>query len=117
MVMASESGHIEIVRHLIKHGIKDFEGPDGLNALTLAIGQLDSDLVSVLANPEVQPKMLEFLCDIIDELDREISGEKSDSKRNKMESVRSLIVEQKVHERFCGKPSCTKKSACLADQR
>ena len=116
MVMTCESGHIEMVRHLIKLGIKDFEGPDGLNALTLAIGQLDSDLVTVLANPEVQAKVLGFLCDIIDELDREISGEKSDSKRNKMESLKSLIVELKIHERFCGQPSCNKTSAPLADQ-
>ena len=65
MVIACENGHIEMVRHLTKLGIKDLEGPDGLNALTLAIGQLDSDLVSVLANPEVQPKALEFLCDIV----------------------------------------------------
>ena len=49
MVMACQSGHVEMVRHLTKLAIKDFEGPDGLNALTLAIGQLDSDLVSLLA--------------------------------------------------------------------
>ena len=68
MVKACEGGHIGVVKHLIKLGITDVEGPDGLNGLAIALGQLDSDLVSILGDPEVQPKAPEFLCDIFEEL-------------------------------------------------
>ena len=101
MVIACEGGHIEILRHLTKlSGETDHEGPDGLNGLTLALGQLDPDLVNVLANPEVQPKAPEFLNDIIDELDREISGEKSDLKRKKLESLQYVLLQKDIFEKF-----------------
>ena len=115
MVIACEGGHIEILLQLMKlSGAKDLEGPDGLNGLTLALGQLDSDLVNVLANPEVQPKTPEFLGDIIDELNREISGEKSVSK---MESLQSVIVDKKIHERLCERSSCGKTSTPSVDEK
>ena len=117
MVIACASGHIGIVRHLVNLGIKDVEGPDGLNGLTLALGQLDYDLVSMLANLEVQPKSPEFLGDIVDELDKEIAGEKSISKREKMKSLRSVIVDQKIHEKFFERPPCSRASTPLADQK
>ena len=119
MVIACEGGHTKILLQLVKlSGATDFEGPDGLNALTLALGQLDPDLVNVLANSKVgQPKAPEFLCDIVDELDREISGQKSDSKRKNMESLRSVIVEQKIHERLCERPSCSKTSTPSVDEK
>ena len=101
MVIACEGGHTEILLHLVKlSGAKDLEGPDGLNGLTLALGQLDSDLVNVLANPEVQPKAPEFLYDIINELDREISGEKSGFKRMKLESLQSVLLQNDIFKKF-----------------
>ena len=60
MVMACENGHVEMVRHLVKLGVTDLEGPDGLNALTLAIGQLDSHMVNILANPGMTSLELYF---------------------------------------------------------
>ena len=117
IALACASGHMEFVRHLLKLGLKDTEGPDSLNGLALALGQLDSDLVSMLANTEVQPKSPEFLGDIVDELDQEIAGEKSVTKREKMEMLRSVIVDQKIHEKFFERPPCSRASTPLADQK
>ena len=117
LVKACDSCHIEMVHHLIHvSGLKDLEGPDGLNALTLAIGQLNPDLVKMLASPKVQTKTPEFLCNIMEELDREISGEKSDSKKSKMKSVRSIIVDLKIHEKFCKRLTCGRKHSPIVEE-
>ena len=118
LVKACEAGHMGIVKHLTKlEGVKDFDGQDGINALAQSIGQLDPDLVNILADPEVQIKTPEFLCHIIDELYKEIYSEKSDSKRKKMESLKHMLAEQKIHERFCKKPSCGKISTTSVDDK
>ena len=104
---ACESGNVDMVQHLISElHVEDVEGPDGLNALSVSIGLLDSALVLLTATNEAQIREPSFLCDIIHELDREIRGEKSDNKKDKMTSLRSTLVEHKIHQKFCSKPSC-----------
>ena len=116
MVMACENGHMEMVRHLVKLGVIDLEGPDGLNALTLAIGQLDSQMVNILAISEVQPKTPIFLWDIIDELKEHIDGEKSDFKRRKMESLLLMLLENKIQDRFSTTMPCDRPHPPLAEE-
>ena len=118
LVKACDSCHMEMVHHLLNvSGLKDFEGPDGLNALTLALGQLNPALINLLANPQIQTKTPEFLCDILEELDREICGEKSDSKKNKMKSVQSVLAQQKIHEKFCKRLTCCRAPTPLVDEK
>ena len=117
MVKACEGGHIGVVKHLIKLGITDVEGPDGLNGLAIALGQLDSDLVSILGDPEVQPKAPEFLCDIFEELNREISGEKSESNKIKLECMKTVIEQHMLHGKFCEKSSCCTMTWPSSDQK
>ena len=81
-------------------GVRDEEGPDGMPALTLAIGHLDSDIVELLATPEVSDASPELLCDIMGELDKAIATEESTSTRNKMAKLRAVIMKCKIH-RFC----------------
>ena len=116
MVMACENGHVEMVRHLMKRGVTDMQGPDGLSALTLAIGQLDSQMVNILAISEVQPKTPILLWDIIDELKELIDGEKSDFKRRKMESLLLMMLENKIQDRFSTTMPCNRPGPPLADE-
>ena len=116
MVTACENGHVEMVRHLVKLGVIDLEGPDGLNALTLAIGQLDSHMVNILANPEAQPKTPAFLWDISDELKKHIDGEKSDLKRRKTESLLSVFIEHKIQDRFSSMSPSNRPHTSLAEE-
>ena len=115
---ACESGNVDMVRHLLAQPeVKDFEGPDGLNALTISIGQLDPTLVLLTATPETQTKAPPFLCDIIHELDREIQGEKSENKKDKMMMLRSTLLRYKTQKKFCNKPSCDKISTPKIDKK
>ena len=78
--------------------IKDENGPDGIPALILAIGQLDHDLVHLLANPEISNVQPDLLCQIIGELGHAIKSEISDSKKQKMKSVQSVLSKSNIHK-------------------
>ena len=78
--------------------IKDENGPDGIPALILAMGQLDHDMVHLLANPEMSNVQPEFLCQFMGELGHAIKSEISDSKKHKMKSVQSVLIKSNIHK-------------------
>ena len=99
MRMACDIGHKELVKFMISsQGIRDGEGPDGMPALVLAIGHLDSDIVELLATPEVSDASPELLCDIMGQLGKAIATKESTSSRNKMAKLRAVIMECKIHQ-------------------
>ena len=91
------------------------DGPDGLNALELAIGHLDHNLVKILASAQVQRKEPEFLGDIIFEIEHAITNEKSTSKIKRYRELRSTLSESDILDKFCRKEMSKKSHASAND--
>ena len=116
LVKASDCGHVEMVRHLLKMpSMTDEDGPDGLNALELAIGHLDHNLVKILANPEVKRKESVFLCDIISEIEHAITNENSTSKIRRYRDLMSTLMDSNIHDKLCKKLMCKKSGTSATD--